>query len=75
LFARGHRIGADAGFRLPGQALGLGKGSVDFQANVIRVHDNWVHNAPDATETSDSEAIPMTPAWREPSGRSWTATT
>jgi hypothetical protein len=28
---------------------------------VIRVHDNWVRNAPDTTKTSDSEAIPMTP--------------
>jgi len=54
-------LGADAGFRLPGEALGLRKGAVDFQANVIRVHDNWVRNAPDTTKTSDSEAIPMTP--------------
>jgi integrase len=54
-------LGADAGFRLPGEALGLKKGAVDFQANVIRVHDNWVRNAPDTTKTSDSEAIPMTP--------------
>ncbi len=28
---------------------------------MIRVHDNWVRNAPDTTKTSDSEAIPMTP--------------
>ncbi len=54
-------LGADAGFRLPGEALGLRKGAVDFQANVIRVYDNWVRNAPDTTKTSDSEAIPMTP--------------
>jgi integrase len=54
-------LGADAGFRLPGEALGLRIGAVDFEANVIRVHDNWVRNAPDTTKTSDSEAIPMTP--------------
>lgn len=54
-------LGADAGLRLPGEALGLRKGSVDFVANVIRVHDNWVRNAADTTKTSDSEAIPMTP--------------
>jgi integrase len=54
-------LGADAGLRLPGEALGLRKGAVDFRANVIRVHDNWVRNAPDTTKTSDSEAIPMTP--------------
>jgi integrase len=53
-------LGVDAGFRLPGEALGLRKGAVDFQANVIRVYDNWVRNAPDTTKTSDSEAIPMT---------------
>jgi len=54
-------LGADAGFRLPGEALGLRRGAVDFQAGVVRVHDNWVRNAPDTTKTSDSEAIPMTP--------------
>lgn len=54
-------LGADAGFRLPGEGLGLRKGAVDFQANVIRVYDNWVCDAPDTTKTSDSEAIPMTP--------------
>jgi integrase len=39
-------LGADGDFRLPGEALGLRKGAVDFQANVIRVHHNWVRNAP-----------------------------
>ncbi len=33
-------------FRLPVEALGLRKGAVDSQANVIRVHDNWMRNAP-----------------------------
>jgi integrase len=54
-------LGAHAGFRLPGEAQGLTRGAVDFQAGVIRVHDNWVRNARDTTKTSDSEAIPMTP--------------
>ena len=54
-------LGAHAGLRLPGEAQGLTRGAVDFQAGVIRVHDNWVRNALDTTKTSDSEAIPMTP--------------
>lgn len=54
-------LGAHAGLRLPGEGLGLPRGAVDFQAGVIRVHDNWVRNALDTTKTSDSEAIPMTP--------------
>jgi site-specific recombinase XerD len=54
-------LGADAGLRLPGEGLGLKIGAVDFQANVIRVHDNWVRDALDSTKTSDAEAIPMTP--------------
>jgi integrase len=53
--------GAHAGFRLPGEALGLRWGAVDFQAGIIRPYDNWVRNASDTTKTSDSEAIPMTP--------------
>jgi integrase len=53
--------GAHAGFRLPGEALGLRWGAVDFEAGVVRPYDNWVHNAPGTTKTSDSEAIPMTP--------------
>ena len=53
--------GAHAGFRLPGEALGLRWGAVDFPAGVIRPYDNWVRNASDDTKTSDSAAIPMTP--------------
>lgn len=53
--------GAHAGLRLPGEALGLHWGAVDFQAGVIRPYDNWVRNDIDTTKTSDSEAIPMTP--------------
>ena len=54
-------LGAHASLRLPGEGLGLPRGAVDFQAGVIRAHDNWVRNAIDTTKTSDSEAIPMTP--------------
>ena len=54
-------LGAHAGLRLPGEAQGLTRGAVDFQAGGIRVHDNWVRNALDTTKTSDLEAIPMTP--------------
>jgi integrase len=53
--------GAHAGFRLPGEALGLRWGAVDFQTGVMRPYDNWVRNEIDTTKTSDSEAIPMTP--------------
>jgi integrase len=53
--------GAHAGFRLPGEALGLRWGAVDFQTGVMRPYDNWVRDEIDTTKTSDSEAIPMTP--------------
>jgi integrase len=53
--------GAHAGLRLPGEALGLRWGAVDFQTGVIRPYDNWVRNEMDTTKTSDSEAIPMAP--------------
>jgi integrase len=53
--------GAHAGLRLPGEALGLRWGAVDFQTGVMRPYDNWVRNGMDTTKTSDSEAIPMTP--------------
>ena len=48
-------------FGLPGEALGLRWGAVDFQTGVMRPYDNWVRNEMDTTKTSDSEAIPMTP--------------
>jgi integrase len=53
--------GAHAGFRLPGEALGLRWGAVDFTALVLRPYDNWVRGQLDTTKTSDCEAIPMTP--------------
>jgi integrase len=53
--------GAHAGLRLPGEALGLRWGAVDFRAGVMRPYDNWVRNEMDTTKTSVSEAIPMTP--------------
>ena len=53
--------GAHAGLRLPGEALGMKWGAVDFEAGVIRPYDNWVLGELDTTKTDDSEAIPMTP--------------
>jgi integrase len=53
--------GAHAGLRLPGEALGMRWGAVDFNALVLRPYDNWVLGQLDTTKTSDSEAIPMTP--------------
>jgi integrase len=53
--------GAHAGLRLPGEALGLHWGAVDFNVLVVRPYDNWVLNALDTTKTGESEAIPMTP--------------
>jgi integrase len=53
--------GAHAGLRLPGEALGLKWGAVDFNALVLRPYDNWVLGQLDTTKTGDSEAIPMTP--------------
>jgi integrase len=56
--------GAHAGFRLPGEALGLRWGAVDFQVGIIRPYDNWVQNAPEETKTSEFAPIPMTPRLR-----------
>lgn len=53
--------GAHAGLRLPGEALGLRWGAVDFQVGIIRPYDNWVRNAPDDTKTAEFAPIPMTP--------------
>jgi integrase len=53
--------GAHAGLRLPGEALGMRWGAVDFMALVLRPYDNWVRGQRDTTKTGDSEAIPMTP--------------
>jgi integrase len=53
--------GAHAGLRLPGEALGMRWGAVDFNALVLRPYDNWVLGQLDTTKTSESEAIPMTP--------------
>jgi integrase len=53
--------GGHAGLRLPGEALGMKWGAVDFQAGVLRPYDNWVLGQLDTTKTGDSEAIPMTP--------------
>jgi integrase len=53
--------GAHAGLRLPGEALGMRWGAVDFETGVIRPYDNWILGELDTTKTDDSEAIPMTP--------------
>jgi integrase len=56
--------GFHAGMRLPGEALGLRWGAVDFDAGVLRIYDNWVRNAADGTKTMDSAPVPMTPRLR-----------
>jgi integrase len=53
--------GAHAGLRLPGEALGIRWGAVDFNTGILRPYDNWVRDQLDTTKTADSEAIPMTP--------------
>src|SRR6185312_6738310 len=45
-------------------ALGLRWGAVDFEAEVVRVYDNFVENQLDTTKTEATVAIPMTPRWR-----------
>jgi integrase len=47
--------GAHAGLRLPGEALGLRWGAVDFQTGVMRPYDNWVRNEMDTTKCWLSE--------------------
>jgi integrase len=61
--------GAHAGLRLPGEALGLRWGAVDFQAGVIRPYDNWVGDRPDDTKTPGFAPIPMTPRLTRALGR------
>jgi integrase len=56
--------GFHAGMRLPGEALGLRWGAVDFDAGVLRIYDNWVRNAAEGTKTMDSAPVPMTPRLR-----------
>lgn len=56
--------GFHAGMRLPGEALGLRWGAVDFDVGVLRIYDNWVRNATDGTKTMDSAPVPMTPRLR-----------
>ncbi len=45
--------------RLPGEALGLRLGAADFEAEVVRVYDNFVENELDTTKTEATVAIPM----------------
>ena len=57
--------GLHAGMRLPGEALGLRWGAVDFEAGVIRVYDNWANNQLVSTKTDDSAPVPMTARLRD----------
>jgi integrase len=53
---------AYAGLPLPGEALGLLWGAVDFEAEVLRPYGNWVRNGyEDTTKTRLVEPVPMTP--------------
>jgi integrase len=52
---------AHAGLRLPGEALGIRWGAVDFSTGILHPYDNWVREQLDTTKTAESEAIPMTP--------------
>ena len=55
-------VARHAGLRLPGEALGIRWGAVDFSTGILRPYDNWVRSDQlDTTKTADSEAIPMTP--------------
>jgi integrase len=58
--------GFHAGLRLPGEALGLLWGAVDFDAEVLRPYGNWVRNGyEDTTKTGLVEPVPMTPELRQ----------
>lgn len=52
--------GFHEGFRLPGEALGLSWGAVDFEARVLRPYDNWVRNELSTTKTTNFAPVPMT---------------
>jgi hypothetical protein len=58
------RCGFHAGLRLPGEGLGLRWGNVDFDANVLRPHDNWVRGVLDDPKTIGPVPIPMIPSLR-----------
>ena len=54
--------GAHAGLRLPGEALGLRWGAVDFNALVLRPYDNWVLGELDTTEDLRLRGDPYDPS-------------
>jgi integrase len=54
--------GAHAGLRLPGEALGLRWGAVDFHARILRPYGNWVNGYAEDTKTAGFTPIPMTPS-------------
>jgi integrase len=53
--------GFHAGLRLPGEALGLTWGAVDFETGQLLPYGNWVRNRADTTKGGYVEPIPMTP--------------
>jgi integrase len=53
--------GFHAGLRLPGEALGLTWGAVDFGVNVLRPYDSWKGTTRGSTKTPEFAPIPMTP--------------
>jgi integrase len=64
--ARSGLCGFHAGLRLPGEALGLLWGAVDFDAEVLRPYGNWVRNGyEDTTKTGLVEPVPMTPELKQ----------
>jgi integrase len=58
--------GFHAGLRLPGEALGLLWGAIDFRAEVLRPYGNWVRNGyEDTTKTGLVAPVPMTPELKQ----------
>jgi integrase len=56
--------GFHAGFRLPGEALGMRWGAVDLDVDVLRPYDSWKGDARGDTKTAEFAPIPMTNSLR-----------
>jgi integrase len=52
--------GFHAGFRLPGEGLGMRWGAVDFDVGVLRPYDSWKGDGSGGTKTGVFAPIPMT---------------
>jgi integrase len=52
--------GFHAGFRLPGEALGIRWGAIDFAAGVLRPYDSWKGDSSGNTKTGVFAPVPMT---------------